>query len=80
MKLITLNEQRIGAFDLIPTVNISSGSGLIFMSSLFVKSGSECFLEGCFHMMVGGEPFSGTTLSTGGVSSFAPCVAFRPEC
>jgi hypothetical protein len=39
---------------------------LIFMSSLFVKAGSECFLEGCFHLMVGGEPFPGTTLSTGG--------------
>lgn len=66
LRLVTLEEQRIGAFDLIPIVNVSEGSGLIFMSSLFIKSGSECFLEGCFHLMVGGEPFPGTTLSTGG--------------
>jgi hypothetical protein len=66
LRLLTLEETRVGAFDLIPIVNVSSGTGLIFMTSLFVKSGSECFLEGCFHLLVGGEPFPGTTLSTGG--------------
>ena len=66
LQLHALEEQRIEAFDLIPILNLTRGSGLIFMSSLFIKSGSECFLEGCFHLMVGGEPFPGTTLSTGG--------------
>lgn len=66
LKLLKNEEITVDAFEMIPIVDLASGSGLIFATSLFVKSGSECFLEGCFHLMVGGEEFPGLTLSTGG--------------
>ena len=72
LRLQKLEEVTIEPFDMIPLVNLTQADmgghrrGLIFMTSLFVKSGSECFLEGCFHLLSDGAPFPGVTLSTGG--------------
>jgi hypothetical protein len=37
--------------DFVPLVDLPSGDGLFFMSSLAVQSGSMNMLEGCFHMV-----------------------------
>ena len=74
LHLQKLEEATVQPFELIPVVNYSRtdmrvlgfSRGLIFMTALFVKSQSECLLEGCFHLLSNGAAFPGVTLSTGG--------------
>ncbi|KAH3761409.1 DUF2961 domain-containing protein [Pelomyxa schiedti] len=59
-------EGTYDALDFVEMVNVPSGNGMHFMSTLMVESGNWNFLEGCFHMYTNTyTKFPGIVLSTG---------------
>ena len=65
MQLIKTNA-TVKPLDWVNFVDLPSGQGLIFLTSLFVRSGNLNFLEGCFHLYTPpATQFPGLLLSSG---------------
>jgi len=65
MKLISKNV-KLTPLEFVDVVNIPSGSGMLFMSSMVVDSGNFNFMEGCYHLYTPANgKWPGMLLSTG---------------
>ncbi|KAH3743638.1 DUF2961 domain-containing protein [Pelomyxa schiedti] len=58
-------DKEVAPLEYVNFVNISTGSGVMFMHTLQVETDNLNFLEGCYHMYTGAQEFPGTVLSTG---------------
>lgn len=60
-------DKEVEPLEYVPVVDVEAGkSGLLFMSTLAVKSGNKNFLEGCYHAYTPhDQAFPGTIVSTG---------------
>lgn len=57
------------------TVNLTEGTGMLFMSTLVVQSGNLNFLEGCYHAYSPATaPYPGVLMST------VRATALRVQC
>ncbi len=72
----------VAPLDFVTVVNVPSGPGMHFMSTLAVASGNLNFLEGCYRAYVApsAQAFPGIVLSTGTEVLFFLNVFFHSPC
>ena len=78
LRLHKIEERTFAPFEVVPIVDLPSGSGLIYMHAIAANSSSFNFWEGCYRLHTPhAQPFPGTVLSTGTEDYFDSAYGFH---